>query len=112
MKWFFRCFFAYISFSFLSNATARITGQKITARKMWAGASSHALTRFLCRFNKKFEVKLPSTLTHIIMGSCFDQEVNDLPQNLTHLKLGKNFNRSVDNLPQSLIFLELGMFLR
>lgn len=46
-----------------------------------------------------------NSITHIIFGSKFNQEVDELPENLTNLIFGYNFDKKVNNLPKKLTHL-------
>lgn len=45
---------------------------------------------------------LPSTLTHLVLGDTFNEDVSDLPQSLISLKFGRKFDMPVDKLPPCL----------
>lgn len=53
---------------------------------------------------------LPSTLTKLQIGDCFDLPIDNLPLSLTELSVGRNFKQTVNYLPASLIKLELGEY--
>jgi hypothetical protein len=58
-------------------------------------------------FNQHID-NLPSGILHIILGCEFNQFVDKLPSNLLSLTFGDNFDKPIDNLPQRLLRLELG----
>jgi len=58
-------------------------------------------------FNEPVD-ELPATVTHISFGYCFNQPVEYLPPNLTHLTFGFSFNQSIDHLPKSVSHLVFG----
>ena len=51
---------------------------------------------------------LPLTLTHLILGDSFNENVDFLPHNIKVIIFGENFNCSVDLLPNSLTHLTFG----
>ena len=60
--------------------------------------------------NKKCPRNLPDTLTHLIFGSMFNQQVDNLPKNLIMLTFGRNFNENVDKLPNTITHLTFGEY--
>ncbi len=60
------------------------------------------------KFNQPIN-ELPSSLTEIYFGHCFNQPVN-LPNSIIRLHFGGEFNQLVDNLPDSIIHLEFSCY--
>lgn len=60
-------------------------------------------------FNQKI-ASLPFNLTHLTFGPNFNQKVNNLPLSLTHLTFGASFNQNIKNLPPHLTHLIFGTF--
>jgi hypothetical protein len=48
---------------------------------------------------------LPNSITHLTLGSDFNQSIDNLPNSITHLTLGFLFNQPIDNLPHSVTHL-------
>lgn len=59
-------------------------------------------------FNQEIDHFLPQTLRKLILGNKYNNPVTDLPYNLEVLILGNSFNQSVDSLPPNLKVLQIG----
>ena len=66
--------------------------------------------RFYSFFNDSINDIFPtsSSVTHIVFGEWFNQQVDHLPSTLTHLLFGATFNKPTPLLPQSLLHLTYG----
>jgi hypothetical protein len=53
-------------------------------------------------------IKLPNTITHLILSDLFDQDIKHMPESVTHLKLGFSFSRPIECIPRRVTHLELG----
>jgi hypothetical protein len=58
----------------------------------------------LDNYNKIIE---DNNITHLILGSNFNQPIDKLPNSIKYLKLKGRFNQSIDNLPNSITHLTL-----
>ncbi len=78
-------------------------------QKIIASFFSNSITHLALgtNFNQKVD-NLPSSITHLIFGYVFNQDVFNLPKNLTYLAFGGLFNKTVNYLPKNLTHLIFG----
>ena len=50
---------------------------------------------------------IKSSITHLTLGSSFNQSVDNLPSSITYLTFGIGFNKSLNNLPRLIEFIQL-----
>jgi hypothetical protein len=86
--------------------------EKTSEFKIIHGALPSNLTSLeLCKFNQIIDENfLPSTLTHLNLGSDFNYPIYNLPPSLTNLDCGSIFNQELKNntFPKGLKILNLG----
>ena len=68
----------------------------------------HGTTHLKTTHDFNDTITLPSSITHLRFGSCYNQPTNNLPNSITHLTFGKNYNCITDDLPNSITHLTFG----
>ena len=57
------------------------------------------------KFNQDMRNALPNSIIHLTFGYCFNKDVSNLPNSITYLTFGRSFNQDVSNLPNSITHL-------